>query len=37
MIEEALDVALAKVTNSFDETHYEKVQTAYRLLGKTQV
>ena len=37
MIEESLDVALSKTCNSFDEKHYEKVQTAYRLLGKTQV
>ena len=37
MIEESLDVALSKTTSSFDEKHYEKVQTAYRLLGKTQV
>ena len=37
MIEEALDVALSKTCGGFDEKHYEKVQTAYRLLGKTQV
>lgn len=37
MIEEALDVALSKTCAGFDQTHYEKVQTAYRLLGKTQV
>ncbi len=37
MIEEALDVALSKTCLDFDETHYEKVQKAYRLLGKTQV
>ncbi|XP_035688646.1 syndetin-like isoform X2 [Branchiostoma floridae] len=36
MIEEQLDVALSKTCNSFDAAHYEKVQTAYRLLGKTQ-
>ncbi|XP_064648148.1 syndetin-like [Lineus longissimus] len=36
MIEEALDVALSKTCNNFDTRHYEKVQTAYRLLGKTQ-
>jgi len=36
MIEESLDVALSKTCNGFDEAHYEKVQTAYRLLGKTQ-
>ena len=37
MIEESLDVALSKTCNKFDELHYEKVQTAYRLLGKVQV
>lgn len=37
MIEEQLDVALSKTCNNFDTKHYEKVQTAYRLLGKTQV
>ena len=37
MIEESLDVALSKTCNGFDEKHYEKVQIAYRLLGKTQV
>ena len=37
MIEESLDVALSKTCNGFDEKHYEKVQTAYKLLGKTQV
>ncbi len=37
MIEESLDVALSKTAIGFDEKHYEKVQTAYRLLGKTQV
>lgn len=37
MIEEQLDVALSKTCNNFDVGHYEKVQTAYRLLGKTQV
>ena len=37
MIEESLDVALSKTCNGFDEKHYEKVQVAYRLLGKTQV
>ncbi|XP_041367289.1 syndetin-like [Gigantopelta aegis] len=36
MIEEQLDVALSKTCVSFDVPHYEKVQTAYRLLGKTQ-
>lgn len=36
MIEEQIDVALSKTCSNFDETHYEKVQTAYRLLGKTQ-
>lgn len=37
MIEEQIDVALSKTCSHFDEIHYEKVQTAYRLLGKTQV
>jgi len=37
MLEEQLDVALSKTCTSFDLAHYEKVQTAYRLLGKTQV
>lgn len=37
MIEESLDVALSKTCAGFDQSHYEKVQTAYRLLGKTQV
>lgn len=37
MIEEQIDVALSKTCSNFDEAHYEKVQTAYRLLGKTQV
>ncbi|XP_071949997.1 syndetin-like [Antedon mediterranea] len=36
MIEEQLDQALAKTCNSFDIGHYQKVQRAYRLLGKTQ-
>ena len=37
MIEEQLDQALAKTCNNFDIEYYEKVQTAYQLLGKTQV
>ncbi|XP_072029065.1 syndetin-like isoform X2 [Amphiura filiformis] len=36
MIEEQLDQALAKTCSNFDIEHYEKVQTAYQLLGKTQ-
>nr|KAG5709163.1 hypothetical protein BaRGS_028619 [Batillaria attramentaria] len=36
MIEEQLDVALSKTCSGFDVAHYEKVQNAYRLLGKTQ-
>ncbi|GAB6031035.1 hypothetical protein CHUAL_007851 [Chamberlinius hualienensis] len=36
MIEEQLDQALAKVCSNFDANHYEKLQLAYRLLGKTQ-
>ncbi|XP_072179287.1 syndetin-like [Diadema setosum] len=36
-IEEQLDHALAKTCNSFDIRHYEKLQAAYRLLGKTHI
>uniref|UniRef100_A0A3B3R6J5 VPS50 subunit of EARP/GARPII complex n=1 Tax=Paramormyrops kingsleyae TaxID=1676925 RepID=A0A3B3R6J5_9TELE len=36
-IEEQLDVALSKTCKHFDVTHYNKVQLAYALLGKTQV
>lgn len=36
MMEEQLDVALSKTCAGFDVAHYEKVQNAYRLLGKTQ-
>ncbi|KAK3102020.1 hypothetical protein FSP39_008187 [Pinctada imbricata] len=36
MIEEQLDVALSKACGTFNMVHYEKVQRAYRLLGKTQ-
>ncbi|XP_070550140.1 syndetin-like [Ptychodera flava] len=36
MIEEQLDHALCKTCSNFDTHHYDKVQTAYRLLGKTQ-
>ncbi|CAH1787995.1 unnamed protein product [Owenia fusiformis] len=36
MIEEQLDVALSKTCGNFDMKYYDKVQTAYRLLGKTQ-
>ncbi|KAG8179937.1 hypothetical protein JTE90_025262 [Oedothorax gibbosus] len=36
MTEEQLDVALSKVCSSFDKIHYEKLQEAYSLLGKTQ-
>ncbi|KAG1650359.1 Syndetin [Nymphon striatum] len=36
MIEEQLDVALSAVCGSFNSDHYSKLQTAYRLLGKTQ-
>jgi len=35
-IEEQLDVALSKVCNNFNEKQYEKLQSAYMLLGKTQ-
>ncbi|XP_064115504.1 syndetin-like [Macrobrachium nipponense] len=34
--EEQLDVALAKVASNFNSGNYEKLQTAYGLLGKTQ-
>lgn len=37
MIEEQLDVALARTCDKFDVKHYSKVQLAYQLLGKTQV
>uniref|UniRef100_T1J3I3 Vacuolar protein sorting-associated protein 54 n=1 Tax=Strigamia maritima TaxID=126957 RepID=T1J3I3_STRMM len=37
MIEEHLDVALSKVCINFNTLHYEKLQTAYKLLGKTQM
>ncbi|XP_064613648.1 LOW QUALITY PROTEIN: syndetin-like [Liolophura sinensis] len=36
MIEEQLDVALSRTCTNFDHVHYSKVQTAYRMLGKTQ-
>ncbi|GIY34880.1 hypothetical protein CDAR_389061 [Caerostris darwini] len=36
MTEEQLDVALSKVCSDFDRIHYEKLQEAYSLLGKTQ-
>ncbi|CAL1535105.1 unnamed protein product [Lymnaea stagnalis] len=36
MIEEQLDVALSKTCSGFDVQHYQKVQRAYRQLGKTQ-
>ncbi|XP_023223864.1 syndetin-like [Centruroides sculpturatus] len=36
MTEEQLDVALSKVCCQFDKTYYEKLQAAYKLLGKTQ-
>ncbi|WAR02379.1 VPS50-like protein [Mya arenaria] len=36
LIEEQLDFALSRTCSQFDETHYEKVQTAYGLLGKRQ-
>uniref|UniRef100_H3DK75 VPS50 EARP/GARPII complex subunit n=1 Tax=Tetraodon nigroviridis TaxID=99883 RepID=H3DK75_TETNG len=35
-IEEQLDVALSKTCKHFDVLHYNKVQLAYTLLGKTQ-
>ena len=37
MIDESMDVALSKTCGSFDDSYYSRVQTAYRLLGKTQV
>ena len=36
MIDESMDVALSKTCGSFDEAYYSRIQTAYRLLGKTQ-
>ncbi|XP_059150713.1 syndetin-like isoform X2 [Physella acuta] len=36
MIEEQLDVALSKTCAGFDQLHYQKVQRAYKQLGKTQ-
>ena len=36
-LQEQLDVALSKVCNNFNEKQYEKLQSAYMLLGKTQV
>lgn len=36
MTEEQLDVALSKVCSNFDKVHYQKLQEAYSLLGKTQ-
>ncbi|BFZ05032.1 hypothetical protein BsWGS_08071 [Bradybaena similaris] len=36
MIEEQLDVALSKTCAGFEEAHYQKVQRAYKQLGKTQ-
>eukprot|EP00794_Sanderia_malayensis_P003270 gene3270-3751_t len=35
-IEEQLDVALSKVCNGFNEKQYQKILSAYMLLGKTQ-
>ena len=32
-----MDVALSKTCSNFDERYYASIQTAYRLLGKTQV
>lgn len=37
MIDESMDVALSKTCNHFDEDYYSRIQTAYRLMGKTQV
>ena len=36
MIDESMDVALSKTCGSFDDAYYSRIQTAYRLLGKTQ-
>ena len=36
MIDESMDVALSKTCVNFDEAYYSRIQTAYRLLGKTQ-
>jgi len=37
MIDESMDVALSKICCHFDNDYYTRIQTAYRLLGKTQV
>jgi len=37
MIDESMDVALSKTCGNFDDSYYSRIQTAYRLLGKTQV
>lgn len=37
MIDESMDVALSKTCSHFDEEYYSRIQTAYRLMGKTQV
>lgn len=37
MTEEHLDVTLAKICYGFDETIYKKLQSAYYVLGKTQI
>ena len=37
ILQSELDSALAKTCNNFDALHYEKLQTAYRYLGKIQV
>lgn len=36
MIDESMDVALSKTCSHFDEEYYSRIQTAYRLMGKTQ-
>ncbi|CAN7997826.1 unnamed protein product [Ixodes hexagonus] len=37
MTEEQLDVALSRTCSNFDRSHYDKLQAAYGLLGKTQM
>ncbi|XP_031566777.1 syndetin-like [Actinia tenebrosa] len=36
-IEKQLDLALVRICNNFDPAYYERLQTAYRYLGKTQI
>ncbi|KXJ15287.1 syndetin isoform X2 [Exaiptasia diaphana] len=36
-IEKQLDIALVRICNEFDPAYYERLQTGYRYLGKTQI